>query len=468
MSGQRSEVDEALLTRELAEFVSTARSRPVAADVESYARSVVLDTIGAMLLGAALPAGRISAAAMLPRSAGGPSSLIGHGTSTAPETAAYLNALAAHADEVDDSHFASLTHPGSTALPGLLALAQECRLSALELLTGLSVGYDVQCRVALAFDPVQLQDQGLMPLAVCGVYGSAATAAVALGLDTDTTVIAFGLAGLQTAGFWACATDGSHMSKAMMAAFPARNGVESARLASAGFLGPLRILEGRDGVLGALVDDPHPQELTRGLGERFELLGTSIKKHVSGGPIRGAVDALFLILDRHDVRTEDIADISVELAGSAVAIVDNRDNPPINLQHVLAVAALDRVVGLEQHRPERVGASDTLAMKAKVRLLPDEGFEAVWPGVRPARVTVTLTDGAVYSEVVEHAAGSPESPLTRAEVETKFHTITASLIDRGVGEQIASIVASMSSVDDLVDLMATLESITVKPMEGGH
>jgi 2-methylcitrate dehydratase PrpD len=465
-SGKRSEVHPDRLTEHLAAFVAGARERVLPDAVEHRARIVVLDTLGAILLGATLPAGRIVADTFGPRSAAGGATLIGHGRKAEPGIAAYVNGLQAHADEVDDSHFASLTHPASTSLPGLLALAQVRGLSATEVFQGLSAAYDVQCRVSLAFDPTQLQNRGIMPLAVCGVYGSVASAAFALALDTEATTTAFGLAGLQSAGYWACATDGSHMSKAMMSAFPARNGVESAWLASAGFLGPLRVLEGRDGILGALSDAPRPAELTRELGERFEILGTSIKKHVSGGPIRGAVDGLFLILDKYAVRTQDIETIRVDLAGSAVAIVDNRDNPPINLQHVVAVGALDRIVGLEQHTPARVTAADTLAMKARVQLFPDDEFEKVWPGERPARVTVTLADGTVHTELVWNASGSPESPLTWSEVESKFLTITGRFLDEAVARDIADTVSSMHTADEFASLMSTVGSIRLEA--GGH
>jgi 2-methylcitrate dehydratase PrpD len=460
--GQRAPLVVEPLTAELARFIAGSRQVAMTDDVEQRARVVFLDTIGAVILGASLPVGVTAARALMPLAGQGDCVVVGESRSVDAASAAYLTAIQCHADEVDDSHFASLTHPASTSLPGLMALGRQRRLSAREVLGGLATAYDVQCRASLALDPRQLMNRGFMPLAICGAFGSVAGAAYALGLDADDTTVALGLVGLQAAGLWACAADGSHMAKAMMSGFPARNGVEAALLASEGFLAPTRIFEGRDGVLGAFVDDPRPGELTKDLGTRFEILGTSIKKYVCGGPIRGAVDALLAILDEQQIASGDVENIHVELAASAVAIVDNRASPAINLQHVLAVATLDRRVGLEQHRPERVSAPDTLAMKARVDLLPNDEFEKVWPSARPALVRVRTHDGTSWTKVVEHASGSPEHPLTWSEVRDKYLTITAGVVEESVAGDLADAVEEMETAGDFESLMNLLSATPIR------
>jgi len=313
----------------------TSSSGPASSSSTRSAR-IVLGTIQAP--------GRIARETLLGIAGSGRSHVIGAHRLVDVASAAFINAVQCHAHEVDDSHFASLTHPASTCLPVILAFAGGT-MTAREALVSLIVGYDVQCRVAASLDARVLHDQGFMPLALCGVFGSAAVAAASLRLDRAQIVDVLGLAGLQAAGLWACATDGTHMSKAFMSGFPARNGVVSALLAKAGFRGPQQILEGRDGILSAFGENSDPAPLTAALGSAFEIIGTSIKRHACGGPIRGAVDALLEIVETHAVRPEQIARITVELAVSACVIVDSRDDSTINLQHVMSVAALDGVGG---------------------------------------------------------------------------------------------------------------------------
>jgi hypothetical protein len=68
----------------------------------------------------------------------------------------------------------------------------------------------------------------------------------------------------------------------------------------------------------------------------------------------------------------------------------------------------------------------------------------------------------VHTELVWDAAGSPESPLTWSEVESKFLTITGGFLDAAVGHDIADIVAGMHTADEFANLMSTLNSITLE------
>jgi 2-methylcitrate dehydratase PrpD len=443
-------------TCDLADYVAGAASIVPRPEVIERARIVFLDTIGAIVLGTIQAPGRIARETLLGIAGHGSSHVIGAHQRADVASAAFINAVQCHAHEVDDSHFASLTHPASTCLPVILAFAGGATMTARDALVLLIVGYDVQCRIAASLDPRVLHDQGFMPLALCGVFGSAAVAAASLRLSGAQTVDAFGLAGLQAAGLWACATDGTHMAKAFMSGFPARNGVVSALLAKAGFRGPQQILEGRDGILSAFGKNADVAPLSAGLGSDFEIMGTSIKRHACGGPIRGAVDALLEIVEAHAVRPERIARITVELAVSACVIVDSRDDSTINLQHVMSVAALDGVVGVAQHSPERVAARDVHDMRAKVVLIRSDDFEKVWPTVRPARVTIELVDGSTHTAYVEHAVGSPANPLSWDQTYEKYLNTTRDVLVPTDARRLADQVMSMDTAEDLHALLNDL------------
>ena len=51
--------------------------------------------------------------------------MVGAAFLTSAVNAALANAMAAHADETDDSHPRSLTHPGCAVVPAALAMAER-------------------------------------------------------------------------------------------------------------------------------------------------------------------------------------------------------------------------------------------------------------------------------------------------------------------------------------------------------
>jgi 2-methylcitrate dehydratase PrpD len=439
----------------LAGYISNLGYDDLPAEVVDRAKQVILDCIGAMYSGAPLlpRRGLEDYVEMLARE-DGPCSLVGSDRRGDVLLASFANSIAAHADETDDAHYATLTHPSMVVVPVALALGEAQHLSGMEMITAVTAGYDVQCRVALALIPQEMMKRGFMPLSVCANFGSVATAGLMLGLDADEARHALGLTGVTAGGLWAVAEDGTHMAKAMMGGAPARNGLSAALLAKTGFHGPPDIFEGRDGVLGAFSPNPDAGQLSVDLGGRYEIMRTSLKKHACGGPIQGSVDGLLEIMDAEGLSAEDIAAVRVQTSPSGRRIVDGRSDPPINLQWVLAIAAVDRVVGVVQvHSRERLEDPAVLALKDRIEYTDDPEFEKVWPGQRPARVQVETTAGQSYTVLVEYPHGSPDRPLTWDEAEAKFNHLCA---DWDAAESVTERIRSLEEVPDVGELLTAL------------
>ncbi|HEX6267776.1 MAG TPA: MmgE/PrpD family protein, partial [Burkholderiales bacterium] len=111
--------------RQLSAYIAQALRRPLPAAVAEKTKHHVLDTIAAMLSGSRLPPGR--KAISFVRTLGGAKQacVIGSRIVTAASNAALANGMLAHADETDDSHAPSLTHPGCGIVPAALAMAER-------------------------------------------------------------------------------------------------------------------------------------------------------------------------------------------------------------------------------------------------------------------------------------------------------------------------------------------------------
>ncbi len=110
-------------TRGLAEYIAGSTFEVIPQAVVEHAKLLILDTIGAGLLGAALPWSERLRATMQATEAPGDASVWGTTLRFSAPTAAMLNGTAVHGFEIDDVGAGG--HNGSVTLPSALALAQH-------------------------------------------------------------------------------------------------------------------------------------------------------------------------------------------------------------------------------------------------------------------------------------------------------------------------------------------------------
>ena len=146
-------------------------------------------------------------------------------------------------------------------------------------------------------------------------------------------------------GIVAWRRDTDHIEKAFVfAGMPARNGVTSALLVRSGWNGVDDIFSGADNFFLAYAPKAQPERLVEKLGERYEIAQTDIKKWTVGSPIQGPLDAIEAIRGKQPFEADQVQSVTVRLAPSVAAVVDNRDIPDICLQHMIAVMLIDKTV----------------------------------------------------------------------------------------------------------------------------
>src|SRR5262244_349103 len=137
-------------TRQLSEYIAGALVRALPDAVVEKARHHILDTLAAMVSGTELKPGRL-AVGYATAQAGAPEvSVVGTRLRTSAVNAALANGMLAHADETDDSHAPSRTHPGCAVVPAALAIAERHQASGETFLRAVVLGYDVAARVNYA------------------------------------------------------------------------------------------------------------------------------------------------------------------------------------------------------------------------------------------------------------------------------------------------------------------------------
>jgi 2-methylcitrate dehydratase PrpD len=435
----------------LAGYMSGAGERALPGEVLEKARHHLLDTLAAMLSGSALVPGR--AAIRFARAYGGApvATVVGSDVVCGPIEAALANGVLAQADETDDSHGPSLSHPGCAVIPAAFAAAEALGLDGTRFLRAIVLGYDIGTRVSMCLGgPAISRDLHRSSHSIAGVFGAAAAAGCAAGLDARQMRWLLDYAAQQSSGIAAWQRDTDHIEKAFVfGGMPARSGITAAWLVRAGWTGIDDVLSGADNFLLANAPDADARRLVEALGERYEIVRTDIKKWSVGSPIQAPLDALELIRRRRPFEPADVRKVVVRLGSREASVVDNRELPDICLQHLVAVMLIDKTVSFKAaHDVPRMKDPALLRERAKVELVADRELDQKQ---REAIVEVALADGSSLAEHTRAVRGSAANPMPREEVIAKCRDLIEPILGTA---RSGELIERVLEVEDAADVRA--------------
>ena len=445
--------------RALSDYMAAATDRPLPAEAAEHAKHHLLDTLASMISGSQLPPGQAALSYVAAHGGRGAATIAGTVLTATPGDAALANGVMAHADETDDSHNASRSHPGCAVVPAALAVGEALGGSGARLLRAVTLGYDVGPRVVLAMGGFDFsRDSSLATHSIVGTFGATAAGACMAGLDERRIRWSLDYAAQQSSGILAWRRDTDHIEKAFVfGGMPARNGVAAALVVQSGWTGVDDIFSGAGNFFAAYAPQPRPEQLVDGLGERFEITHTDIKKWTVGSPIQGPLDAIEAIRGKRPFEADQVKRVIVRLAPTVAAVVDNREIPDICLQHLVAVMLLDKTIAFHAaHDKARMQDAGVLRHRAKVDLVPDDELSKLLP-VRVTVVEVELLDGSRLSERVTAVRGTPRNPMSRSEVIDKARDLTVPVIGRERSERLIETVCAIESVTDIRSLRPLLQ-----------
>ncbi|MCR9085419.1 MAG: MmgE/PrpD family protein [Rhodobacteraceae bacterium] len=408
----------------LAGYIAQAGMTTVPEEVLLRARCHLLDTLAAILSGRSLPAGAFGYRFVETASSGAEATLLGGPMRAGLEQAAFANAMAAHADETDDSHAGGRFHPGCAIVPAALAVAEREDSSAPELLKSIALGYDVGARATMALGYSNPRTTVFSTHSIGALFGAAAASGALFRLSPGEAEALLSLTVQQASGLAYWIRDPDHVEKSFdFGAKAARNGVFAALLAKAGMTTPDAPLTGDRSYLEAFAEVPRPELLTQGLGDRFEILQASIKKWSVGSPIQSVLDAIEALFGGACIRGDAIRSVEVRLPANRIHVIDDRPMPAVCCQHLVALALTDgRVSFAGSHDSGRMEDPQIRALRRKVRLIPDEALSRARPE-RQAVVTVEMADGTRRQHHTRVVRGTPDDPMTSDDVATKARDI---------------------------------------------
>lgn len=437
------------ISQRLAEFLSAARWEDIPPEVRHEAKRSLMNYL-ATSLGGCRDAAVETASAVLGRFAGGATAtIIGRSERSDLLNAAFLNAMSANVFDFDDTHARTIIHPTAPVAPALFALAETSPVSGQLLLLAFVLGVETECRVGNAISPGHYQ-RGWHITSTCGVFGAAAAVGRTLGLNGKRMKWALGNASAQASGL--VETLGS-MAKSISVGNAARNGLVSALFAERDFFGPDQPLEGARGFLRVMGENPDFSCVTRGLGERWEILSNAYKPYPCGVVLNPVIDACLELSKEPKLSISDIE--RIEIVGHPLlrertdrAQVNTGREAQVSAQHAVAVALARGRAGLAEFSDACVADPALRCLGSKVGFVDDASY-----AVESARVTVHHGAGAPLSWFVDQARGSSARPLSDADLESKLKDLAQYGASGCDPEPLIDAIWALDRADDAGSLM---------------
>jgi 2-methylcitrate dehydratase PrpD len=440
------------------------------AAVEAAKRGV-LDTMGVALAATGLAADEARPIVELVRDWGGKpeSTALGYGWKVPAPWAALVFGALSHMLDYDDIVDSAVSHPSAPVVAAALPLAERLgEVTGKDLIVAIAAGQDLAIRLNMAIQE-QPPYYGWLP-SINGVYGSVLTASKLLGLSTDQTVNALGLALHQTGGSRQCGSGLGSSYRGVRDGFNAKTGLMCALLAQQGMRGDQEAFEGDYGLFNIYFRGEYDRDtLLDGLGTTMtgELIG--YKPWPSCGFSHLFIAPLTKLMAENDFEPSDVTRIvalsnedllesqctPAELRTRPQHAIDAKQSLPFQLGKVLVTGNLV----LDDFTPAGMRDDAASAVADLVRWRVEE-FPGVESKLGVGRIELELADGRCLAEQTEHAPGGPDEPLSWEQLADKFRDCVAHSVSPVPVAQVEDAISCIGDLEKSANVSGLVEMVS--------
>ncbi|MCH2133798.1 MAG: MmgE/PrpD family protein [Phycisphaerales bacterium] len=395
--------------------------------------------------------------------------VFGSGFKTDPVTAAMLNALCIRAMDYNDIYWkADPAHP-SDIIPAALSICEMNGLSGKDLILGTCIGHEIEMRLAEFGDP-GVREYGWHHATITCI-ASPIVAGRMLGLSAEQIQQAIGISASPSMCLGAVTAGKLTNMKNTVDPMATRCGVEAALLAARGYSGPEHVIDGKEGLVHCFEKFGgkfHLDMLTDGLPHcpkcHWKILDCGMKSFPIEALSHAPLTAMMKIVKAHDLDPDQITEIKVEVIARAADILGDpakyrptsKETADHSLPYSLAVGLVDGMVTPLQFKQERIDDPGLIPVMDKIKVVPNEEFEALFPKFQPSQVTITLQDGSSHTERVDVPKGDPRDPMTEEEIAVKFNALGTAVVGESTCHDLRNLIMAMeneATLDRLFEAM---------------
>jgi 2-methylcitrate dehydratase len=202
-------------------------------------------------------------------------------------------------------------------------------------------------------------------------------------------------------------------------------------------------------------------ELTKGLGKDFIITQCSYKAFPTEALTHQPISAAIKVCTDHNLAAEDIAEILVETTTRGADILsdpskykpETKETADHSLPYVIAAAVADGNVLPDSFTDEKLKDPRIWDLLGKIKVVADQEIDAMFPGVKRARVAITTMAGDTHKAQVDHAKGSPQNPMSDKEIISKFKANAEGVITSERQTEIIDITWAFDEISDLSEYL---------------
>ena len=462
---------EKTIAEQLAAETKNLSFRDLPPEVIKQAKRSLLDTLGIGFGGYLSEPSDILQSVI--KDANGPaeSTIFGSGVKTSCLYATLANGLMVrYLNNIDRAFLTKecLSPGGSNqeAIPAILAVAERQHCSGQEVITAVVLAYELLNKIfdSLGGNNKVLDNRGWAHETTRTPCAMALVAGRLLGSNEEQMANALALAGCFNFALGVLNGGEVELTMARNLRFPygAYGGILGALLAHKGFKGPLNVFEGHHGLSEVVAGGEMDLEKLRQPRKDWTILYTQIRNLGVGGHMHGLIEAALILVKKHNLRAEDVAEVKIKTNSHTQRILANpkarrypktKETADHSAYYCAAVAILDRAVGLDQFADEKLQDTRVHELMDKVVIESEPRLEKL---VNPALVEITTKKGEKYSCEVLHPKGTPMNPMTDADVEEKFRGYAKKFVGEKQMSGIIDTVYNLEKLDDICDLAKLL------------
>ncbi len=352
--------------------------------------------------------------------------------------AAYANASATSALDIDDGHRLAMGHPGAAVIPTALAIAETIKADGRDVIAAIVAGYEIAVRLGHA------EIRKPYHTGNWSGFGAAVAAARLMRLDRKQIMHTLAITAYHSPRLTDL-TQSKFMGSDVKESIPwsVVTGMSAAELAMRGFTGCRDALD-----LQGRFD---PEVIGAGLGDGFKIMGTYFKKYSVCRWAHTSISGLAEIMREQGLAAADLKSVSVDTFGQAAALNNSADPDNIisaqySLPYTMALAAVYGEDAVSPLTDAMIGMPDAVQLAQRIAINHAPEMDAHLPSRTPARITVETADGR-FEKTLITAWGDSGGETGRADYRAKFCMLAGRTLSSAHVDQIIDAVGRIRTGD---------------------
>src|SRR5579864_9229781 len=297
------------VTAEMSRWAAELKFAQLSKDAVYQAKRFLLDSLGCALGGYQQHDVKLALQVLGETAGSGPATVIGTGAKVDAVSASLANALMIRCMDYNDIYWKQDPSHPSDIFPAALACCERARSDGRELIVGLVLGHEFECRFCEAAIP-GIRERGWHH-ATLTAFVSPIVAGRALRLGWEQIQHAMGISGSRHATLGAVTAGKLTMMKNTVDPLATQSGVLAALLAEKGYTGPEHVVDGKEGLAHCFGREWRLSVLTDGLGDSWRITQCGMKAFPTEALTHTPISAVLDLVREHDLKPEQVAKIRI-------------------------------------------------------------------------------------------------------------------------------------------------------------